>query len=54
MTVSDAGYSVIAVIITVTKEGVKFATVGEVGTANIVCRQNKTFHKVSSDDSASN
>ncbi|KAL5716995.1 hypothetical protein ACHQM5_010088 [Ranunculus cassubicifolius] len=30
------------VIISVTKEGVKFSTKGDIGTANIVCRQNTT------------
>ncbi|EHA8590113.1 Proliferating cell nuclear antigen [Cocos nucifera] len=30
---------------TVTKEGVKFSTAGDIGTANIVCRQNKTVDK---------
>lgn len=29
-----------------TKEGVKFSTAGDIGTANIVCRQNKTVDKV--------
>ena len=53
LTVSDAGCSVIAVIISVTKEGVKFSTAGDIGTANIVCRQNKTVDKVSYDESAS-
>ncbi|CAM0942818.1 unnamed protein product [Alopecurus aequalis] len=33
------------VIISVTKEGVKFSTAGDIGTANIVCRQNKTVDK---------
>ncbi|KAH0458278.1 hypothetical protein IEQ34_013593 [Dendrobium chrysotoxum] len=33
------------VIISVTKEGVKFTTRGDIGTANIVCRQNKTVDK---------
>ena len=37
----------VAVIISVTKEGVKFSTAGDIGTANIVCRQNKTVDKVS-------
>lgn len=36
----------IAVVISVTKEGVKFSTAGDIGTANIVCRQNKTVDKV--------
>lgn len=33
------------VVISVTKEGVKFSTRGDIGTANIVCRQNKTVDK---------
>ncbi|KAF9598554.1 hypothetical protein IFM89_028086 [Coptis chinensis] len=33
------------VIISVTKEGVKFSTKGDIGTANIVCRQNATVDK---------
>ncbi|KAI0502104.1 proliferating cell nuclear antigen-like [Dendrobium catenatum] len=33
------------VVISVTKEGVKFTTRGDIGTANIVCRQNKTIDK---------
>lgn len=33
------------VIISVTKEGVKFSTKGDIGTANIVCRQNTTVDK---------
>uniref|UniRef100_A0A453CE88 Proliferating cell nuclear antigen PCNA C-terminal domain-containing protein n=1 Tax=Aegilops tauschii subsp. strangulata TaxID=200361 RepID=A0A453CE88_AEGTS len=37
--------SVTLVIISVTKEGVKFSTAGDIGTANIVCRQNKTVDK---------
>ena len=36
----------IAVVISVTKEGVKFSTRGDIGTANIVCRQNTTVDKV--------
>jgi hypothetical protein len=35
------------VVISVTKEGVKFSTAGEIGSANIVCRQNQTVDKVS-------
>ncbi|KAF7081183.1 hypothetical protein CFC21_085156 [Triticum aestivum] len=35
----------VAVIISVTKEGVKFSTAGDIGTANIVCRQNNTVDK---------
>ncbi|KAL2644292.1 hypothetical protein R1flu_011879 [Riccia fluitans] len=30
------------VVISVTKEGVKFSTTGDIGSANIVCRQNKS------------
>uniref|UniRef100_A0A803R8F7 DNA sliding clamp PCNA n=1 Tax=Cannabis sativa TaxID=3483 RepID=A0A803R8F7_CANSA len=33
------------VVISVTKEGVKFSTRGDIGTANIVCRQNSTVDK---------
>ncbi|GAV56804.1 PCNA_N domain-containing protein/PCNA_C domain-containing protein [Cephalotus follicularis] len=33
------------VIISVSKEGVKFTTKGDIGTANIVCRQNTTVDK---------
>ncbi|KAL5666672.1 hypothetical protein ACJX0J_026780, partial [Zea mays] len=33
------------VVISVTKEGVKFSTSGEIGSANIVCRQNQTIDK---------
>ena len=36
----------VAVVISVTKEGVKFSTRGDIGTANIVCRQNTTVDKV--------
>lgn len=39
--------AVFAVLISVTKEGVKFSTRGDIGTANIVCRQNITVDKVS-------
>lgn len=35
-----------AVVISVTKEGVKFSTRGDIGNANIVCRQNTTVDKV--------
>lgn len=34
------------VIISVTKEGVKFSTGGDIGNANIVCRQNTSVDKV--------
>lgn len=37
---------VLVVVISVTKEGVKFSTRGDIGTANIVCRQNTTVDKV--------
>ena len=40
-------YYFFAVVISVTKEGVKFSTSGEIGSANIVCRQNQTIDKVS-------
>ncbi|PON87573.1 Proliferating cell nuclear antigen, PCNA [Trema orientale] len=33
------------VVISVTKEGVKFSTRGDIGTANIVCRQNPSIDK---------
>ncbi|KAL0916270.1 hypothetical protein M5K25_013765 [Dendrobium thyrsiflorum] len=33
------------VVISVSKEGVKFSTRGDIGSANIVCRQNKTVDK---------
>ncbi|KAH7690818.1 Proliferating cell nuclear antigen PCNA protein [Dioscorea alata] len=33
------------VVISVTKEGVKFSTRGDIGNANIVCRQNTTVDK---------
>lgn len=36
----------VAVIISVTKEGVKFSTRGDIGSANIVCRQNTSVDKV--------
>ncbi|KAK9055335.1 hypothetical protein SSX86_026418 [Deinandra increscens subsp. villosa] len=35
----------LAVVISVTKEGVKFSTRGDIGTANVVCRQNTTVDK---------
>jgi hypothetical protein len=38
---------VFAVVISVTKEGVKFSTGGDIGTAHIVCRQNTSVDKVS-------
>lgn len=37
----------VEVVISVTKEGVKFSTKGDIGTANIVCRQNTSVDKVS-------
>lgn len=39
-------YMGFSVVISVTKEGVKFSTRGDIGTANIVCRQNTTVDKV--------
>ncbi|KAG7999039.1 hypothetical protein I3843_01G286100 [Carya illinoinensis] len=36
---------IFVVVISVTKEGVKFFTRGDIGTANIVCRQNTTVDK---------
>ncbi|OVA20842.1 Proliferating cell nuclear antigen [Macleaya cordata] len=33
------------VVISVTKEGIKFSTKGDIGTANVVCRQNTTVDK---------
>ncbi|XP_042463617.1 proliferating cell nuclear antigen-like isoform X2 [Zingiber officinale] len=33
------------IVISVTKEGVKFSTTGDIGSANIVCRQNTTVDK---------
>ena len=36
----------LAVVISVTKEGVKFSTRGDIGTANIVCRHNTSVDKV--------
>ena len=36
----------VEVVISVTKEGVKFSTKGDIGTANIVCRQNTSVDKV--------
>lgn len=39
-------YMVCLVVISVTKEGVKFSTRGDIGTANIVCRQNTSVDKV--------
>ena len=35
-----------AVCITVTKDGVKFSTSGDIGSANITCRQNSSADKV--------
>lgn len=37
---------VFVVVISVTKEGVKFSTRGDIGTANIVLRQNTSVDKV--------
>lgn len=39
-------FSHAVVVISVSKEGVKFSTRGDIGTANIVCRQNTTVDKV--------
>lgn len=36
----------VAVVISVTKEGVKFSTRGDIGAANIVCRHNTSVDKV--------
>ena len=36
----------VEVVISITKEGVKFSTKGDIGTANIVCRQNTSVDKV--------
>lgn len=44
--ISELRVDVLAVVISVTKEGVKFSTRGDIGTANIVCRQNTTVDKV--------
>ncbi len=38
---------VFAVVISVTKEVVKFSTRGDIGTAHIVCRQNTSVDKAS-------
>jgi hypothetical protein len=35
-----------AVEISVTKDAVKFGTTGDIGSANILCRQNNTVDKV--------
>ena len=42
------GNLLLLVVISVTKEGVKFSTRGDIGTANIVCRQNTSVDKVCS------
>ena len=42
------GVVALPVVISVTKEGVKFSTRGDIGTANIVCRQNTSVDKVCS------
>ena len=34
------------IVISMTKEGVKFSSKGDIGSANIVCRQNSSFDKV--------
>lgn len=46
---SRACVCVCAVSITATKDGVKFSTSGDVGTANITVRQNNTADKVRPD-----
>lgn len=46
LSISELRVDVLAVVISVTKEGVKFSTRGDIGTANIVCRQNTTVDKV--------
>lgn len=38
--------SELAVVISATKEGVKFSTKGDIGSANVVCRQNTSVDKV--------
>lgn len=43
---SSLNFYVVAVVISVTKEGVKFSSRGDIGTANIVLRQNTTVDKV--------
>lgn len=45
VTVFLIGLLACPVVISVTKEGVKFSTRGDIGTANIVCRQNTTVDK---------
>jgi proliferating cell nuclear antigen len=40
-----------AVEISVTKEGIKFSTSGDIGSANIICRQNTHADKQASGDS---
>lgn len=46
LSIYELRVDVLAVVISVTKEGVKFSTRGDIGTANIVCRQNTTVDKV--------
>ncbi|GAB2209572.1 hypothetical protein Droror1_Dr00026790 [Drosera rotundifolia] len=41
----ELGTSIQLSVISVTKEGVKFSSTGDIGTANIVCRQNTTVDK---------
>ena len=36
----------VEVVILITKEGVKFSTKGDIGTTNIVCKQNTSMDKV--------
>ncbi|RDY09238.1 Proliferating cell nuclear antigen [Mucuna pruriens] len=45
MLISDGVVGYVEVVISVTKEGVKFSTKGDIGTANIVCRQNTSVDK---------
>jgi len=42
----SVSFMCVAVVISVTKEGVKFSTGGDIGSANIVCRQNTSVDKV--------
>jgi hypothetical protein len=46
MLINTCNLVCIAVVISVTKEGVKFSTKGDIGSANIVCRQNTSVDKV--------
>lgn len=42
----ESATSLLAVEISVTKDAVKFATSGDIGSANVMCRQNKAADKV--------